>query len=251
MNRIEIIENEKLKCSGWLNKNLNSIHVASILIISFIIILFGIGKMEIKFSVINKIHLYENVTNQSESESSFNISNELIIYKKRFDVVLSYYTEDVNYVARYIRYLRDLSILKKLTIRIIVYNKNAQIDVTYLKDVLKADKVILLENLGREGATFLNHIINNYENLSDHIIFSQAGVEGMTNNGLSDWFYNRLDKQFNSSVGYMPLVVDSMISVYDCGQHPSGHFQRLVDLWGMLQQTLCPLGGQAVTQIFI
>jgi hypothetical protein len=168
--------------------------------------------------------------------------------QKRFDVVLSYFTEDVNYVARYIRYLRDVLTLKNVTLRIIVYNKNAKANLTYLKEVLKADTVILLDNVGREGATFLHHIIENYNKLADHIIFSQAGVEGISNTGLDDWFLHRLDKQFNSSVGYMPLVIVGNLIVYDCGIHPSGHFHRLVDLWGMLQQTLCPLGGQAVSQ---
>jgi hypothetical protein len=243
-----MIEGEKVKCSKWLN-DLSIVRVICVIIILSGIILIGIGKIEFKLSVIHKFHSYGNLTNDfKELNLSRNSSNNqnLFIYGNRFDVVLSYYTEDVNYVSRYIGYLRDILIPKNVTIRIIVYNKNAKANLTYLKEVLKADVVILLDNFGREGATFLHHIISNYDKLGDHILFSQAGVEGLANNGLSDWFLHRLSVQFNSSVGYMPLVVNDMISIYDCGQHPSGHFQRLVDLWGMLQQTLCPLGGQAV-----
>ena len=48
-------------------------------------------------------------------------------------------------------------------------------------------------------------------------------------------------------VGYMPLVEDNWISTYDCGSHPTtGSFPRLTELWGILEQTLCPPGGQAV-----
>jgi len=33
-----------------------------------------------------------------------------------------------------------------------------------------------LENVGREGHTYLHHIVNNYENLADWTVFSQAGA---------------------------------------------------------------------------
>ncbi|CAF5106100.1 unnamed protein product, partial [Rotaria sp. Silwood1] len=45
----------------------------------------------------------------------------------------------------------------------------------------------------------------------------------------------------------MPLVEDKWISTYNCGTHPSvGNFPRLAQLWGIIEQTLCPPGGQAV-----
>merc|ERR1719456_2228285 len=33
-----------------------------------------------------------------------------------------------------------------------------------------------LENVGREGHTYLHHIVQNYENLADWTVFSQAGA---------------------------------------------------------------------------
>ena len=83
-----------------------------------------------------------------------------------FDVVLSYYAEDIDFVARY---LRNTSTLQNRSSRIIVYNKNIRINTTYL-----------------------HHIIDNYNTLANHILFSQAGVEGMTSTGLSDWKNNSI-----------------------------------------------------------
>jgi hypothetical protein len=137
--------------------------------------------------------------------------------------------------------------LQKLKSRTIVYNKNKQINSTYLKEVLKADIVISLPNLGREGATFLYHIIENYDKLAGHTIFSQAGVEGITNTGLEEWFSNRLEKQFNSSVGYMPLVADRWFTTFDCGVRPGENMLRLPEFWGIIEQTACPPGGQFVS----
>ncbi|CAF4935291.1 unnamed protein product [Rotaria sp. Silwood1] len=102
-----------------------------------------------------------------------------------------------------------------------------------------------LPNVGREGATFLSHIIENYDTLANHTLFSQAGVEGITGTGLENWFMSRLVKQFNASVGFMPLVVTNMVATYNCGNGPYGDFLRLTELWGILQSTLCPPGGQA------
>jgi hypothetical protein len=172
----------------------------------------------------------------------------LSLSQKQFEVVLSYYHENVDSVARFIQYLRNVSNLQKLKPRIIIYNKNLKINNTYLKEVLKADIVQQLTNLGREGATFLYHIIENYDTLANHILFSQAGVEGVTNTGLEDWLLNRLEKQFNSSVGYMPLVENKWMTTFDCGMEGGTSFHRMPELWGIIEQTLCPPGGQAVSE---
>jgi len=40
-----------------------------------------------------------------------------------------------------------------------------------------------LENVGREGHTYLTHIVNNYDHLADWTVFSQAGAPGVGYNG--------------------------------------------------------------------
>ncbi|CAF0955628.1 unnamed protein product [Adineta ricciae] len=175
-----------------------------------------------------------------------NTYNDVISAANSFDIVISYYSESTDYVAQYVRYLRNVANLKKLRPRIIVYNKNSRINNQVLKLLLDADIIQYLPNLGREGATYLYHIVTNYHILANHTIFTQAGVEGLTGSGLADWYFDRLEYQFNSSVGYMPLVNSNMITTYDCGTHRTGNFPRLVQIWSMLEQSLCPPGGQAV-----
>ena len=46
----------------------------------------------------------------------------------------------------------------------------------------------------------------------------------------------------------MPLVALHYIVIYKCGRHWTGNFEQLLDFWGMLQQTVCPLEGQAVSE---
>ena len=63
------------------------------------------------------------------------------------------------------RYNEDLSWLNKVkNKKITIYNKGESIKEKYIK----------LDNIGRESHTYLYHIINNYDNLSDITIFSQG-----------------------------------------------------------------------------
>jgi hypothetical protein len=233
----------KLKSYQWFKLNTKQFYLIIIcLIFTLINIVLCINKWQIGFKHSNKYSkfLYSKST-------YFNSLNNTILSQRQFDIVLSYYSEDIDFVAQYIRYLKNVSNLKKFNPRIIIYNKNPKINNEILKLVSEADIVQLLPNLGREGGTYLYHIIKNYHIIANHTLFSQAGVEGITNDGLADWYFDRLENQFNSSVGYMPLVNKNMIANYDCGTHMTGNFPRMVQVWSMLEQKLCPPGGQAVS----
>lgn len=49
----------------------------------------------------------------------------------------------------------------------IIYNKGIKLNI---------DNEVMLENVGRESETYLNYIINNYENLPDIVVFTQARI---------------------------------------------------------------------------
>jgi hypothetical protein len=44
--------------------------------------------------------------------------------------------------------------------------------------------------------------------------------------------------------GLMPLISDDGITVHDCGRHSHEDFLRSIEFGAMLEQTLCPSGGQ-------
>ena len=164
-----------------------------------------------------------------------------------FDVVLNYYNENITFVAQFIRNLRNISIFNKFHLRIIVYNKNTNITVKYLRTVLQVDLVYQLLNIGRESDSYLYHIINNYDRLTTHIFFCQAGAQGFTGEKLESWFIDRLEKQFNQSVGYMPMIDTNSMAIFDCGEGRNENVKQLGQLWGIIEQTLCPPIKQAVT----
>lgn len=94
-----------------------------------------------------------------------NIKNNNMIVKRSIPLIKS---EIV--VARY---NEDLAWLNKLDDNIIitVYNKGENNIVKINKPNVK---IIKLPNIGRESHTYLHHIISNYDNLADQIIFCQG-----------------------------------------------------------------------------
>lgn len=69
---------------------------------------------------------------------------------KNYKIVVARYNENIEWTRRYEN--------------CIIYNKGGNIE----------DACISLENVGREAHTYLYHIVKNYNNLSDHIIFTQG-----------------------------------------------------------------------------
>ena len=221
----------KVKLTSWFKLNTKKFYLTIIcLIFAWLTLIICINKWN---SGSRKSNKYSRILYSKRSDSHF--CNDPIKSHRQFDVVLSYYSEDIDFVAQYIRDLRNISTIKMLNPRIIVYNKNSQINNEVLKLLLRADVVQVLPNFGREGGTFLYHIINNYDLIANHTIFSQAGVEGITKQGLADWYSDRLENQFNTSVGFMPLVSNNLILNYDCGTHRTGNFPRIAQLWSMLE----------------
>lgn len=94
-------------------------------------------------------------------------------------------------------------------VRLTIYNKGGKFGLPD-KARNRAEKVIPLRNVGREGHTYLHHIVENYDNLADLTIFSQAdmnthvrGPEAHSYFTCPDaskpWAYMRLESVENST----------------------------------------------------
>jgi hypothetical protein len=65
------------------------------------------------------------------------------------------------------RYNENIQWLKEEADNCIFYNKGTKMNIS---------NEIILPNVGRESETYLNYIINNYNNLPDIVIFTQANI---------------------------------------------------------------------------
>ena len=79
-------------------------------------------------------------------------------------IIISRYNENIDWIDQLID-------LNKWICNIVIFNKGEDDLLITRPDIVNEYK---MENIGREGDTYLQYIINNYDNLPDHIWFLQA-----------------------------------------------------------------------------
>ncbi|TVY46711.1 hypothetical protein LOCC1_G004663 [Lachnellula occidentalis] len=97
----------------------------------------------------------------------------------RFDIVVSIYNEDPEMVKEMLEAVKATAMLKNLESNVIIYTKDPAADLPKLKEATGANAVELLENLGREGATYLHHIVDKWDSLAEQTMFIQAHAHNM------------------------------------------------------------------------
>lgn len=126
------------------------------------------------------------------------------------DIVVSYYAESVEEMAKNIASITRLETTRIYHPRVYIYNKgdrqNADIQeqvaafVPYLNETITVDD---LPNHGREGETYLSHIIRRWDELAPHTIFIQASMHE------PEWSIRHLNSYFNSHTGFLSLSYSS------------------------------------------
>jgi Protein of unknown function (DUF3431) len=96
----------------------------------------------------------------------------------RFEIVVSMYDELPEDLSSLLSALKTTELLSKLSPTITIYTKHPSHSHPLIKEELKqktgADKIEHLENLGREGGTYLHHIVTKWDELAEQTLFIQA-----------------------------------------------------------------------------
>lgn len=90
------------------------------------------------------------------------------------EIVLSMYKEPVDKVSKLISNLKSMPALSDA--HFTIYIKDSEADNEDIKQRTGADRVAALPNIGREGETYLNHILNEWSNLARQTFFLQADI---------------------------------------------------------------------------
>ncbi|ORY76583.1 hypothetical protein BCR35DRAFT_353373 [Leucosporidium creatinivorum] len=174
------------------------------------------------------------------------------------DLVFAYYEEPLDAFAEHLKGIKDLKFVKRRDSRVLVYNKGPKSE-EELRSALKLggrDEVIPLPNLGREGATYLQHILLHYNStllassglfppptspprsriLADHTFFEQPHL------AWSDVAGPRM-QLVDSDTGFAAL---GPVLRTDCGEdgRDTGNYPLVRDLYVLFRGKLCPPGGQ-------
>ncbi|KAG4412497.1 hypothetical protein IFR04_014353 [Cadophora malorum] len=131
----------------------------------------------ILFSSIISSFAYSAITSLAPSlPTSFDTA---FVPPTRFEIVVSMYKEDPVSVRSMLESLRRTTLLATLQPRVIIYTKDPKQDLYQLKEATGADQVERLDNLGREGGTYLSHIVNKWDELAEQTMFIQAHAHNM------------------------------------------------------------------------
>lgn len=156
--------------------------------------------------------------------------------KPTLDIVVSHYDEDLDSTATMINELLDLPKFRQLDVEIHFYTKNKDMDLDIIRQTINTTFVTLLPNLGREGGTFFDHIILNYDRLARHSMFIQASMHEF------DHAKDHIRDYFGVDTGVLSLGIYESCDCVDCADpwDPTRKFPRLEELYAALNGQFCP-----------
>lgn len=114
----------------------------------------------------------------------------------KYHIVIARYNENVDWLKYINNNLFD----------IFIYNKGDNININNINC-----KIIKLDNTGRESHTYLYHIINNFDNLPEKIIFTQAHPF----DHVRDTFINEINNFNNCSFNFLYFSKNILNIKYD------------------------------------
>ena len=140
-------------------------------------------------------------------------------------LVIAHHKEEPFWMRRWIDSVRSIPYIQELGIKVIIYTKGRETDFVTLKETTAADEVFQLPNVGREGSTYLHHLVKIYDDPPPFTMFTQAiikkgqylsgEIEGENVAKLKDWIYDKLSEKFTSDIGFMSL--DRKHDICYCG----------------------------------
>lgn len=163
-------------------------------------------------------------------------------------VVIAHYSEDPYYIKAWTKNLRTVPFMQELGIKVIIYTKKPGADTHALKESSGAEEVISLPNIGREGSTYLHHILSVYDDPPEYILFAQSVLKkaqqesGPQVGQLKRWLYDRLHDGFNGEIGFMSL--DRKHDICYCGhctdvKNRDEFYPLWPQIYAMLENQVC------------
>ena len=139
-----------------------------------------------------------------------------------FDLVVSAYKEDADTVAHTLSRILSIPAVASAGdhLRIWIYSKDEQFNkyqllaafsnLTAIKGNTELN-IIARPNVGREGETYLHHILTQWSNLARHTLFTQAGIDDLGE------FSRRVKDAFTRRTGMLSLsFVSTICDCHDC-----------------------------------
>lgn len=136
------------------------------------------------------------------------------------DIVLNMCDEQPTSVASMISEIRSLPNMANKTTRVLIYYKGEDqqhSNLDFLKHQAGATELIKLPNIGREGESYLNHIVTRHDDLARHTLFLQAHIH-------NSWeLKRRIEHYFVPRTGVLNLGFSEECDCDDCWDRHGWH----------------------------
>lgn len=158
--------------------------------------------------------------------------------KRDLDIVMSMHTEKLDTIAKQLKELKELKAFKNLKPHVIIYVKDGKEPLATIKEKTGADEVFELDNRGREGGTYLSHIIKRFDNVAKHTFFVQAEPHDFSK------IKRRINDYFNpETTGMLSVGFGHASCACDHCEDPWGGrdvWQRVPQIFSAVYGELCP-----------
>ena len=91
-----------------------------------------------------------------------------------FHVVIAHHEEEPYFIHPWLDDVRQIPYVQELGLHITIYTKNPSSNIHSIQTATGADSVVKLPNIGREGASYLRYILENYESPPLFTLFTQS-----------------------------------------------------------------------------
>ncbi|GAA5862430.1 hypothetical protein JCM3774_002514 [Rhodotorula dairenensis] len=183
------------------------------------------------------------------------------------DIVIAYYDEEVGQTERDIDEIRSSPYVASRQHRVVVYNKGPH-SAEFLREKLAlapADEIVPLPNLGREGATYLSHILLHYNDTlaslapnsltdpppvpAEHLTLPASHLRQRTLADMTYFLQGRLAwhhvlrprlKQVEPETGFVNFGPNVKLAECATDALVGLHFPMIAQIWSMFRGQLCP-----------
>ena len=163
--------------------------------------------------------------------------------KPQLDVVIAHHSEEPYFIKVWTESLRSIPYVQELGMRIVIYTKGSM-ELAAIMEASGADEVVQLPNIGREGGTYLHHLLRVHDKPPQFTIFAQAKLRKAQEEGsgkMSQWLQDRLQTKFGNETGFMSM--DRKHAICYCGHCTDMGRDDFYPLWpqiySMLQGKVC------------
>ena len=185
----------------------------------------------------------EGVATANGSEDTSAAAPIAAASRPQLDVVIAHHSEEPHFIKVWTDSLRSVPYMRSLGLRIRIYTKGSM-EPAAIKAASGADEVVQLANVGREGGTYLYHLLSVYDDPPSFTLFAQAKLKKAQEEGTGEmtrWLQDRLWDKFDKDMGFMSM--DRKHDICYCGHCADMGRDDVYPLWPqlytMLQGRVC------------